>query len=56
MHWKEAERYLLCNTRYLLLDGGFMDYLSFSFFLFATLRFSIMSVYYFHSKNKGKLL
>ena len=33
-----------------------MDYLSFSFFLFATFTFSIMNVYYFHSKNKVKLL
>lgn len=39
-----------------LLDGGFMDYLSFSFFLFATFTFSIMNVYYFHSKNKVKVL
>lgn len=28
----------------------------FIFFLFATFRFSIMNVYYFHSKNEGKLL
>ena len=40
----------------LLLDGGFTDYLSFSSFLFANFTFSIMNVYYFHSKNKVKVL
>lgn len=44
---KRLKGYLPCNTKYLLLDGGFMDYLSFSFFLFATFTFSIMNVYYF---------
>lgn len=38
-----------------LLDGGFMDYLSFSF-SYLPLYIFIMNVYYFHSKNKVKVL
>lgn len=33
-----------------------MGYLSFSFFVFATSMFSVMNMYYFHNKNKVKLL